>query len=193
MAFLSAGGLFVTTAAVFGFEATTGTNIDVAPAIVFLFLLVVFLGSLGLYPRLAEQDPTLANGGVVLLALTAAVLISALGVFALSTGGSPRKSTVLASVMTVAIGSTLTLTAFGIASLRTGSYSRAVGSSLLVMAAALSFMIGATVVYGDPTPAWVGFVVNGLFATSLGAIGYVLRTEDGRVEHAEATGDAIGS
>jgi len=108
-------------------------------------------------------------------------------------GLTSEKAAVLALVMTVAVGSILALTTFGIAILRTGVHSRSVGDFLLVMAASLSFMIVATLVYGDPTPAWVGSVVNGLFAMSLGSIGYVLRTEEVPVENAESTGDVTAS
>jgi len=111
----------------------------------------------------------------------------------LSVGLTSEKAAVLALVMTVTTGSILALTTFGVASLRTGVHSRPVGGFLLVMAASLSFMIVATLLFGDPTPPWVGSVVNGIFAISLGSIGYVLRSEDIPVEHAESTGDVTAS
>lgn len=193
MAFLVAGGLFALPTVVFGLNAVAGTEIAVSPIVIFIFMLVVFVGLLGLYPQLAERDSTLALGGVGSLAMTAAVLISALGVSVLPIGLTSEKATVLALVMTVAVGSILALTTFGIAILRTGVHSRPVGGFLLTMAASLSFMIVATLLYGDPTPAWVGSVVNGLFAMSLGSIGYVLQAEDIPVENAESTGDVTAS
>lgn len=193
MTFLVAGGLFALPAVVFGLNAVTGTEIAVSPFVIFAFMVVVFVGLLGLYPRLAERDSTLALGGVGSLAMTVAVFISTLGVFMLPIGLTSEKATVLALVMTVAVGSILALTTFGIAILRTGVHSRSVGGFLLVMAASLIFMIVATLLYGDPTPAWAGLVVNGLFATSLGSIGFVFRTEGVPVENAESTGDVTAS
>lgn len=193
MAFLAAGALFALPAVVFGSNAVTGTEIVVSPFVIFVFLVVVFVGLLGLYPRLAERDSALALGGVGSLTMTAAVLISALGVSVLPIGLTSEKAAVLALVMTVAVGSILALTTFGVAILRTGVHSRPIGSFLLVMAASLSFMIVATLVFGDPTPAWAGSVVNGIFAMSLGSIGYVLRTEAIPVGNPESTGDVTAS
>jgi hypothetical protein len=193
IAFLAAGALFALPAVVFGLNALTGTKIAVSPFVIFAFMVVVFVGLLGLYPRLADRDSTLALGGVGSLAMTAAVFTSTLGVFVLPIGLTSEKVAVLALVMTVAVGSILALTTFGVASLRTGVHSRPIGGFLLVMAASLSFMIVATLVFGDPTPAWVGSVVNGLFAMSLGSIGYVLRTEDIPVKNPESTGDVTAS
>jgi hypothetical protein len=187
--FLVAGGLFGLLAAAYGIRATAGTVPAVSPTIIFVCLLAVFVGLLGLYPRLAERNSTLALGGVGLLVGTAAILLSILGLSILPVGLSVGKQTVVASIMSVVVGSTLTLTTFGVASLRTGGHLRPVGGFLLVMAAGLSFITVAMLVYSNPTPAWVGFVATGLFVISLGSIGYVLRTEDGSAEHSESTGD----
>ncbi len=193
MSFLAAGGLFALPAVASGLNAVTGTEIAVSPAVIFMFMLVVFIGLLGLYPRLAERDSTLAKGGVGLLAVTTAIIIPATAAFMLSTGPPFGKATALAIVVTVAVGSALTVTTFGIASLRTGAHSRTIGGFLLVMTVGVSFIIVAMLVYGHSTPTWVGFVVNGLVATSLGAIGSVLRTEDIPTESPDATGDVTAS
>lgn len=193
IAFLAAGGLFVLPTAVFGFGAATGTGNVVSPAVIFVLMLVVFVGLLGLYPRLAQADSTLALGGVGLLSVTAAVIIATLAAVALPIGPTLGKPHILAIVTTVVIGSTLTLATFGVASLRTGVHSRLVGSSLLVMAAGDLSTFVAMQVYGDPTPAWVGFVVGGLFVLSLESIGYVLRTETTPAERSESTGDVTPS
>jgi len=165
----------------------------VSPAVVFLLLLVVFVGLLGLYPRLAREDSILALSGVVLLAVTAAVIVSTLAAVAFPSGLTFGKPHILAIVTTVVVGSTLTLATFGVASLRTGVHSRLVGSSLLVMAAGELSIFVAMQVYGDPTPAWVGFVVGGLFVTSLGSLGHVLRTRTTPAERSESTGDVPAS
>jgi len=170
-----------------------GTGIAVSPDVIFAFLIVVFVGLLGLYPGLAEWDSTLATGGVGLLAVTAAITIPAIGVFVGPTGLLVGEATALAIVVTVAVGSTLTVTTFGVASLRTGAQSRPVGGFLLVMAVGMAFMIAAMLVYGHSTPAWVGSVVNGLVATSLGSIGFVHRTGTVPTENSDSTGDVTAS
>jgi len=193
IAFLAAGGLFVLPTAIFGFGAVTGTGNVVSPAVIFVLMLVVFIGLLGLYPRLAKADSSLALGGVGLLAVTAAVIISTLAVVALPTELRLGKPHILAIVTTVVVGSTLTFATFGVASLRTGVHSRLVGGLLLAMAAGDLSIFVAMQVYGDPSPAWVSFVVGVLFVVSLGSIGYVLRTEITPAESSESTGDVTAS
>lgn len=192
-AFLAAGGLFILPAFASGVEAATGTGINVPPAVIFLFLLVVFVGLLGLYPGIAKRDSTVALGGVCLLGATVAILITTLGVFTLPIGLNLGKSTAMASIVAVAAGSVLTVTTFGVASLRTGAHPRSVGGFLLAMAASISFMIVAILVFGHSTPAWVSPVVNGLVAVSSGIIGSVLRTEDILSESPDPTGDVTAS
>lgn len=192
-AFLAAGGLFVLPTAIFGFEAATGAGNVVSPAVIFVLLLVVFVGLLGLYPRLAEAGSALARGGVGLLAVTAAIIISTLAIIAIPTGLTLGKPHILTLVTTVVGGSILTLGAFGVASLRTGVHSRLVGSALLVMAAGYLSIVVAMLVFGNPAPAWVDFVVGVLFVGSLGSIGYVLRTEAYPAERPESTDDVTAS
>lgn len=108
--FFIAGGLFVILAAAYGFRAATGAGPAVSPAIIFVCLLVVFIGLLGLYPRLAEGDSTMALGGVGLLAVMAVIILSILGLSTLSAGPTVGKQTIVASIMSVVVGSTLTLT-----------------------------------------------------------------------------------
>lgn len=193
IAFLAAGGLFVLPTAISGFGAATGAGNIVSPVVIFVLMLVVFVGLLGLYPRLAQEGSTLVLGGVGLLSVTAVVIISTLATVALPTGPTFGKPHILAIVTTVVVGSTLTLATFGGASLRTGVHSRLVGSSLLVMAAGNFFIFVAMLVYGDPTPAWVGLVVGVLFVVSLGSIGHVLRTEALMAESSESTGEVTAN
>jgi hypothetical protein len=61
------------------------------------------------------------------------------------------------------------------------------------MAASMSFIIVAMLVHGHSTPEWVGFLVNGLVAISLGSIGFVLRTADAATETPDSAGDATAS
>lgn len=193
MAFVAAGGLFALPAVAIGVNAVAGTGIPVSPAAIFLFMLVAFVGLLGLYPRLADRDATVARGGVGLLAVTTAIILATLCMFLLPIGLPGGRATALALVVTVAVGSTLTVTSFGVASLRTGAYSRPVGEFLLTMAGGMAFMIAAMVVHGHSTPAWVGVAVNGLVATSLAAVGLVLRTADIPTDHADGPDDVTAS
>jgi hypothetical protein len=193
IAFLAAGGLFVLPTATFGIGAATGTGNVVSPIVIFVLMLVVFVGLLGLYPRLAEENPILALGGVGLLAVTTAIIVSTLGAAALPNGPTFGKPHIQAIVTAVVVGSTLTLAAFGVASLRAGVESRLVGGPLLTMAAGDLSIFVAMQVYGDPSPAWVSFAVGVLFVVSLGSIGYVLRTENTSAESSESPGDVAAS
>lgn len=89
IAFLAAGGLFVLPTAIYGFGAATGAGNIVPPVVIFVLWVVVFVGLLGLYPRLAQEDSTLALGGVGLLSVTAVVIISTLAAIALPVRGIP--------------------------------------------------------------------------------------------------------
>jgi len=193
IALLLAGGLFVLPAAASGFEAVTGTGINLSPAVIFLFLLVAFVGLLGLYPALAERGSLMALGGVGTLAATAAIILSTFGVAVLPLGLTIGKATALVIVASIAVGAALTVSTFGVACTWTGAHPRPVGISLLVAGAAMALMVVAMVLYGDATPAWVGAVVNGLVAISLGASGYTLRRAGVPTGRAEATNDVTAS
>lgn len=174
--FLVAGGLFLFPAGAYVSNTTTGTERVVSPAFIFVSLLVVFFGLFGLYPRLAERDSILAQDGGGLLAVTAATIVSTLGATLFPMGIPSGRSTVVAIPVTVAVGSILTFTMTGVASFRTGANPRPVGGCLLAMAAGEACLVAATLPQGNPSPPWVALVVSVLFATSLGASGYVLRT-----------------
>ena len=191
IAFLAAGGLFVLPAVASGFEAATGTGIDVSPAVIYLFLLVVFVGLLGLYPELAERGSAVALGGVSVLAATAAIIVSTLGVTALPLGLTIGESTGMAIIVTIVVRSILTVTTFGVASLRTGAHPRPVGGFLLVAGAAMSLMVAAMLLFGHESPVWVSFIVNGLVAMSLGASGYTLRSVDVPADNRASTGGLV--
>lgn len=187
--FLLAGGVYGLIAAVYGFRAGTGTGLTVPPPVIFVCLLVVFVGLLGLYPRLASGNPLLALCGLGFLALTTAVIFTTIGLTVLPLGVTLGKPTIVALIMSVVGGSTLTLTTFGVAGLRTGGHLRPVGGFLLVMATGTAGVVVAMFVYSNPTPAWVGFVVSLVFVISLGSIGYVFRREDVPVEPSQSSGD----
>lgn len=191
--FLVAGGLFALPPVASGLAVMTGKEIAMSPAVIFMFMLVVFVGLLGLYPRLADRNARLAKVGVGLLAGTTAIIIPAVGIFIPSTGLPVEEATALAIVIAVAVGSTLTVTTFGIATIWTGAYLRPIGGYLLLLAASMAIMIVVMVVYGHSTPSWVSPVVNGLVAMSLGAIGCVLRTEDILAVSKDSTGDMTAS
>lgn len=192
MAFLAAGGLFALPPLAAGVSAVTGTEIVVSPAVIFMFLVVAFVGLLGLYPALVERDARLANASLGQLAVTTAMLLPAIVLFLYPSGPPVGEALALAIVVTVAVGSTLTVLTFGITSLRTGAHSRLVGGFLLVMAASMSLMIAVMLVFGHSAPDWVSVVVNGLVATSLGTVGSVLRTTDLSTENPDAASTLVG-
>lgn len=191
--FLLAGGLFALLPVASGLTVVTGLEITVSPAIIFMFMLVVFVGLLGQYRRLADRNARLAQVGVGLLAGTVAIIIPAVGIFMPATGLLVGEATALGIVVAVAVGSTLTVTTFGVATLWTGTDLRPIGGYLLLLAASMAFMIVAMVAYGHSTPSWVSPVVNGLAAMSLGAIGSVLRSEDILAASTDSTGDVTAS
>jgi hypothetical protein len=193
LAFLVAAGLFTLPALGFGFEVVTGTTIDISPVVMFVFVLFIFAGLLGMYQRLADHDTTLAKSGVALLAATTAIILSALTASVLSVGATFGKSTVAAIVMVVVAGSTLTVMTFGTVSLRSSTHPRPVGVFLLVTGAGMAVTMVGMLVFGDPTPAWVGVVANGLIAISQGAIGYTLRKAGAPTGCTEATDDVTVS
>lgn len=193
LTFLAAAGLFVVPGVIQGYATATGTGHTVSPGVIFVCQLVVFVGLLGLYPRLADRNSTLAAGGVGLVAVTATIILGTLGLSALPIGLALGKPTVFAIVMSVAVGSMLSATTFGGACLRTGAHPRPVGLALLVVAASESFIVVAMLVYADPTPPWVGFLVSWIVVASLGAIGHVLRTGAVTADAAESPGDVTAS
>lgn len=192
IAFLAAGGLFVLPTAIYGIGVATGAGGNVvSPVVIFVSMLVVFVGLLGLYPRLAEADPILSLGGLGLLAVTASIIIGTLSIAALPNGPTFGKPHILVIAVSVVIGSTLTLATFGVASLRTGVYPRRIGSSLLAMAAGTAFVFVSMLLYSAPTPPWTGFVPSVLFVVTSASVGFVLRNEASPGGTAESTDDVI--
>jgi len=193
IALLAAGGLFMLLAVASGVETATGTAIDVPLPVVFISLLLVFAGLLGLYPGLADRGSTLATMGVGILTATAGVIVPTLGVTALPNVVTVGQTTAMVLVLTIAVGAVLTITAFGLASLRTGAYSRRVGWFLLVASAAMALMVTAMLRYGHETPGWISLIANGLVGTALGTSGYTLRTGAVPTTNRESTGDVVTS
>lgn len=191
--FLTAGGIFALLSVSSGLNVVTGTEITLSPVVIFIFMLLVFVGLLGLYPGLADQDASLAKVGIGLLGGTVAMLIPGVGVFTHSIGRLVSETTTLVIVIAVAVGATLTVTTFGVAIHRTGGYLRPIGYFLLLMAASMSFMVVAMVVYGHSTPSWIPPVVNGFVAISLGAIGFVLRAGAVTTVNSDPSGEITAS
>lgn len=172
--FLLGGGLVVGHATVRGIEAFTGL---VPPPDVFgpPGYLLALVGLLGLYPALVERSPRLVRFATVVaigplvgwMALTAGTVADAVGLVPLTT--------VLPATFYVAhlLLLILTYALFGVASLRSGSYSRVLEFLLFVPALLMgALLVGATT---------VGHVAVGAFVIGSGqalvhlAIGGVLR------------------
>lgn len=185
VAFLLAGVSFLGIAVNFGIREVANAGLDVSPIVPITLMLVVYGGLLGLSPRLVERAPRLGR------ACQALVLLFGLDILLALTGGiAPgviSRQVLPLLVVTVMIGSALTVTVFGAVCLRTGAYSRFVGGFLLLAALGLFGGIAANILFGTFSPEWVSAVYNGLFGVGLVAVGYVLRTTDRRTDHPGTT------
>lgn len=189
VAFLAAGVGFLLIAINFGVRGVANTGMAVSPTVPIAFMALVYVGLLGLSPRLVERAPRLGRGSQALVLIFGLDILLNLGV-----GLDPRafpQPILEMLVVTVMLGSALTVTVFGAVSLWTGAYSRAVGGFLLLAAVGLYGGIAANILFGTISPAWVSAAYNGLFGISLVAVGYALRTESTPTEHRESTETAV--
>lgn len=152
--------------------------------------LVSLLAVAGLTVQVLDRNPRLGKLSRVVVAaavlfttgLLASAILENLGhtlpvlpVFALGT--------ILTSILTYSL--------FGVAILRTGTYSRLVGGLLLVATVALLWGFFSQMVLPERLVGLIGTVAElGLFATHV-AIGYQLRTGSGRVDRAKPAADTV--
>lgn len=180
--FLVAGVGFLGIGFNFAVRAVANTGIAVSPAVPIGFMAFVYLGLLGLSRRLVERAPRLGRVSQALVLIFGLDILFNLGV-SVDPGAFSRPLLELL-VVTVMLGSALTVTVFGAVSLWTGGFSRTVAGFLLLAAVGLYGGIAANLLFGTFSPAWVSAAYNGLFGVSLVAVGYVLRTENGPVDQA---------
>lgn len=186
VAFLATGVAFLLIAINAGLVWLANTGLNLSPLVPLGLLLLVYVGLLGLSPRLVGHAPRSGRICQVLVVVFVLEIVLAFGVF-IDPSSVPRILLAL-SVATAIIGAALTITVFGAISLRTGAYPRAVGGSLLLAAVGLYLLVGKVVLFGDiGGPEWLSVVHNGLFGLALTAVGALLRTEAGPTEQGEST------
>lgn len=181
-AFLVAGLLFVASAAVTVVDIAVGAEqlrLQLGQATVGAGWIAGLIGLLGLYPRHVDRDRWPVRVGAVFVAIgLVGYLIMTVGVLAIFSGVPESDLEPLEPVFLpmMLVGSVLTFPLFGLASLRVGNHSRAVGALL----------IGQTIVFGanvaSPSSAEVVFVVLvALVLINLG-VGYLLGDVSGRLD-----------
>lgn len=153
--------------------ADTGTGILIAP---FAFALI-FLGLLGLYPRLVERTPRLARVGAGFAVLGAVLapllaLVGAVDLLGLLAGEVPvwAYATHLLGRHSGQVGFVL----FSVAVLRTDVYPRRIGYLLLAPATIMLLALTSIIV---GAPQWTTPPLVGIHALAMLAIGYDLQDE----------------
>lgn len=185
---LTGGGLLAVHAAMVGVQAFSELT---TPPDVFgpAGHLVALAGLLGLYPALAGRKPAWARaaGAVTAVALAGWTVMTVAR--SLAVVGVVPSSDVLPGVFLLLLfGSTvLAYALFGVATVRAGGQSRAVGLLVLAPAALLVVVLAASAVTGVSDPA--AFVVAGGLALSMVALGYTLRTWEAPTDRAAPASD----
>lgn len=168
--FLIAGGLLLITAIGLAVEVVTGMSLQ-GPIIgvpQFAGLLISYIGLLGLYSLVRDRSPRLALIGIVLILGPVIAILVFIG-YEVTVGGEPPFVDTI--FMVIGVGFALGIALLGIASLRAETLSRDIGISLLVLA--VPFLL--LVVLGAENSAIIDFVISGLTAGALLAIGYLLQ------------------
>lgn len=169
-----------------------------APSSLAVFTAVVlsFVALLGLYRRLADEAPRVAQVGILL------IMFPLIFTFVLLVWHSPEVvgidvPSLLLFLPSPALvyGVTFVLTAigitiFGIGGLRTAAFAPVVCGLLFVLAAAWVVLIGAASVYGFPIPDWVANVQGGIMGVAMVALGYVLRSATVATSHTEPASES---
>lgn len=180
--FLLGGILLVGYAALNGLIAFTGQGfVLVEDVIAPAGFLLGFIGALGLYGELADDNPLLSRFGVLclLIGITGFSLITAHGVAVLA--GLSVGSLPIVMLLLVAVGMIPGYLAFGIASLRNAGQPQMIGLLLLLPAVVFATMLTQPFVYSElgifteTTMAWSNFAISSGQALAHLAIAYSLR------------------
>lgn len=178
IAFLIGGGIFVVDAALLVVHLTSGTEpAAFGQALVGASWTAAFIGLLGFYPSLADRNRRLARAGAVFAVvggITMAVMAITMLAYAADVVSGDPAETSMYLLPGVFLGIVLGFGLFGVASLRTTTYSRSIGLLFLLLPITFLFNLTSGVV-GFGTLATVLGVVSVLALTML-AIGYLLRT-----------------
>ena len=179
-AFLVAGGLFVLFAGFWGAFAFTAMDSEVVQNVVGpAGWTVAFVGLLGLYRRLADENRRLSIAAAVFAVLGfAGAVITTLGNFVVLLNAVDALPEWFAALqLPLLVGIVPGFFTYAFATHRTDSISRRVSLLLLAPGAifVLNFIRVATL--GSTTPIWAPFMLGAGQALSLLAIGYSLYAE----------------
>lgn len=186
VAFFAAGVAFLAITINDGAKVIANTGVNLSPLVHLGLMLVVYVGLLGISPRLRARAPRMGRVCQVLVGVFGVVIVLTFGVgiFPESIPRSLFALTVASSI----IGTALTVTVYGATTLRSHAYSRAVGGLLLLAAFGLYVLIAKVILFGDiGGPEWLPIIHNGLVGVSLTAVGARLRTENGTTEQPDST------
>jgi hypothetical protein len=191
-AFLIGGGIFVVDAGLLAYHIASGTE----PAAFGQMLIgaswtAAFIGLLGFYPGLAERSRWLSRVGGVFAIIggitMAAMAVTMLGYATDVIGGDPG-GTAVYFLPGVFFGIVLGFGSFGIAGLRTDSYSRYLGLLFLLLPVTFLFNLSSGIAGFSTLPIVLG-VVSVLALTML-SIGLLVRTGKAAAERESATASA---
>lgn len=193
--FLLGGLMFAVAAALTVVAMVTGdvqSNMVLGEAFIAFGWIGPLIGLLGLYPVLRERNPWLVRAGLVfaVLGLIAFVYLTAASVFAFIQSMEITEIPIPIAVFLPGIiaGSLLAFVCFSVASLRSDAHSRTLGILMLVPSGIFvtNFVVIPAIRGPGPNPPEIGFVITGLLAVAMLAIGYVLRTEQAPAERSGA-------
>jgi hypothetical protein len=176
--FIAAGGAWIIDTAPYALELFIQVSVPEAlnGALILVAFLLTLTGTLGLYPPLAEETPTLAFAGVLLITFAGLVI---LGTFAWVIGAGLLGLSMppVASLIMIIALNLLALFIFGFASLRFDVPSRACGVLLIALAATWTVWIAGITGLLSSAPEWASAVLGILFAAISMAIGAVLHVD----------------
>jgi hypothetical protein len=176
---LVAGAVVAVYSSLYAVEAFAGSYPSARDVIGPVGYIVAFVGLIGLYPAFADRTPKLATGGAVFAGIgIVGYLMTIVGSFGvLSSEPAWFRGSMILLILS---GMILAYLLLGVASLRSGVYSRTLGLSLLAPVPIMGLNLG--VVVTGYSSAEARFLVSGLWALSFLAIGATLRTERDRTD-----------
>jgi hypothetical protein len=191
--YLLAGGLLLVATAINGVDLFTpiatqeGALLFIEGLTGFGGVVLSFIGLIGLYPRIADAEPRLARGGILLavfpgtffitLFVVCSMLAPLLGFPSLKTLVPPLRLITEMTLILYAVATTL----FGVASLRSAGLSRAVGGGLPLVGVSWVGFLSALALFQYDVPIWVTFVQSTTLAVSLLTVGYCLPADTGPI------------
>jgi hypothetical protein len=192
--FLLGGVMFATAAALTVVAMMTGdvqSNMVLGEAFIALGWIGPLVGLLGLSFELRERSRRLVQAGRVftVIGLVAFAYLTVASVYAFVQAIEITDIPIPIAVFLPGIiaGSLLAFVCFSAASLRSDAQSRTLGALMLVPSGIFvtNFVVIPAIRGPGPNPPEIGFIITGLLAVAMLAIGYVLRAEHRPVERSE--------